>query len=74
MRIIREFESMLYAIKTTNTYNGLEYNNPGPAHLSMGQEASSVGQAYHLTHEDFISARTEATAKSWPRACPRSIR
>jgi len=54
MRIIREFESMLYAIKTTNTYNGLEYNNPGPAHLSMGQEASSVGQAYHLTHEDFI--------------------
>ena len=54
MRIIREFETMLYAIKTTNTYNGLEYNNPGPAHLSMGQEASSVGQAYHLTHEDFI--------------------
>ena len=54
MRMIREFESMLYSIKTTNSYNNLEYNNPGPAHLSMGQEASSVGQAYHLTHEDFI--------------------
>ncbi|MDD2533273.1 MAG: thiamine pyrophosphate-dependent enzyme [Eubacteriales bacterium] len=54
MRVIREFETMLYSIKTTNAYNGLDYNNPGPAHLSMGQEASSVGQAYHLTHEDFI--------------------
>ena len=54
MRIIREFETMLYSIKTTNSYNGLDYNNPGPAHLSMGQEASSVGQAYHLTSEDFI--------------------
>ena len=54
MRMIREFESMLYSIKTTNAYNGLEYNNPGPAHLSMGQEASSVGQAYHLTPDDYI--------------------
>ena len=54
MRIIREFETMLYSIKTTNAYNGLDYNNPGPAHLSMGQEASSVGQAYLLTPEDYI--------------------
>jgi 2-oxoisovalerate dehydrogenase E1 component len=54
MRLIREFETMLYAIKTTNTYNGLTYNNPGPAHLSMGQEASSVGQAYLLGSDDFI--------------------
>jgi 2-oxoisovalerate dehydrogenase E1 component len=54
MRLIREFESMLYAIKTTNAYNGLEYNNPGPAHLSIGQEASSVGQAYLLSAADTI--------------------
>jgi 2-oxoisovalerate dehydrogenase E1 component len=54
MRFIREFETMLYAIKTTNAYNGIEYNNPGPAHLSMGQEASSVGQAYLLSTDDFI--------------------
>ena len=54
MRMIREFETMLYSIKTTNSYNGLEYNNPGPAHLSMGQEASSVGQAYYLDKNDFI--------------------
>ncbi len=54
MRLIREFETMLYAIKTTNTYNGLAYSNPGPAHLSMGQEAAAVGQAYHLTTDDYI--------------------
>ena len=54
MRMIREFETMLYSVKTTNAYNGLEYNNPGPAHLSMGQEASSVGQAYLLSTDDFI--------------------
>ncbi|MCL2821354.1 MAG: thiamine pyrophosphate-dependent enzyme [Oscillospiraceae bacterium] len=54
MAIIREFESMLYSIKTTNVYNGVEYNNPGPAHLSLGQEASAVGQAYLLDENDFI--------------------
>ncbi len=54
MRYIREFETMLYTIKTTNAYNGIDYNNPGPAHLSMGQEASSVGQAYLLSTDDFI--------------------
>lgn len=54
MRMIREFETMLLSIKTTNAYNGLEYNNPGPAHLSLGQEASSVGQAYRLGPDDFI--------------------
>lgn len=54
MAIIREFETMLYLIKTTSEYNGVEYNNPGPAHLSMGQEASAVGQAYHLNIQDHI--------------------
>ncbi len=54
MSIIREFESMLYAIKTTSEYNGLQYNNPGPAHLSTGQEASVVGQAYLLDKDDYI--------------------
>ncbi|MBN2851162.1 MAG: dehydrogenase [Clostridia bacterium] len=54
MAIIREFETMLNAIKTTGQYNGIEYNHPGPAHLSIGQEASVVGQAYLLGVEDFI--------------------
>ncbi|MCU0473853.1 MAG: thiamine pyrophosphate-dependent enzyme [Bacteroidales bacterium] len=54
MVVIREFETMLNLIKTTNEYNGLSYNHPGPAHLSIGQEASAVGMAYNLNIEDFI--------------------
>ena len=54
MAVIREFETMLNEIKTKNAYNGVEYNNPGPAHLSLGQEASAVGQAYCLQIDDFI--------------------
>jgi 2-oxoisovalerate dehydrogenase E1 component len=54
MVIIREFETMLNLIKTTNEYKGIKYNHPGPAHLSIGQEASAVGMAYHLDIDDFI--------------------
>ena len=54
MMIIREFESMLNLIKTTNEYNGITYNHPGPAHLSIGQEAAAVGMAYTLNADDFI--------------------
>jgi len=54
MFIIREFESALYSIKTTNAYNTVEYNNQGPAHLSIGQEAAAVGQAYILNQDDYI--------------------
>lgn len=54
MAIIREFESMLNAVKTTGQYNSVEHTYPGPAHLSMGQEASVVGEAYTLGIDDFI--------------------
>jgi len=54
MAIIREFESMLNLIKTTGEYNGIGYNHPGPAHLSIGQEAAAVGMAFHLDEKDYI--------------------
>ena len=54
MVVIREFETMLNLIKTTNEYNGISYNHPGPAHLSIGQEASAVGMAYTLGIDDYI--------------------
>lgn len=54
MVIIREFESMLNAIKVSNEYNSISYNHAGPAHLSIGQEASAVGMAYLLDINDFI--------------------
>lgn len=54
MVVVREFETMLNLIKTTNEYRGIRYNHPGPAHLSIGQEASAVGMAYTLDRDDFI--------------------
>ncbi len=54
MVIIREFENMINEIKIKNEYRGIPYNHPGPAHLSMGQEASAVGMAYNLTVDDLI--------------------
>ena len=51
--ILREFESMLNLIKTQGVYNGIETTYPGPAHLSIGQEAAAVGQAYLLDRNDF---------------------
>ena len=52
MAIIREFETMLNEVKVKSEYNGVQYNNPGPAHLSIGQEASAVGEAYCLDIND----------------------
>ena len=54
MLTLREFETMINLIKKTGEYNGVAYNHPGPAHLSMGQEAAAVGEAFHLDVNDFI--------------------
>jgi 2-oxoisovalerate dehydrogenase E1 component len=54
MVYIREFESMLNVFKTQGAWNGIDYNHKGPAHLSIGQEAASVGQCASLEPDDFI--------------------
>jgi 2-oxoisovalerate dehydrogenase E1 component len=54
MAIIRAFESMLNEVKLRGKYQGVEYNHRGPAHLSIGQEAAAVGQAYLLGIDDHI--------------------
>ena len=54
MMIVREFETMLGSFKAKGNYQGIAYSYKGPAHLSIGQEASAVGQAFHLTIDDHI--------------------
>ncbi|MEM7118359.1 MAG: thiamine pyrophosphate-dependent enzyme [Chloroflexota bacterium] len=54
MVFIREFETMLQAFKQAGSYQGVDYAYPGPAHLSVGQEAAVVGQAVNLTVDDQI--------------------
>ncbi|MCL2557075.1 MAG: thiamine pyrophosphate-dependent enzyme [Treponema sp.] len=54
MQMIREFEGMLYSVRTTKQYNGIQYVYTGPAHLYTGQEAAAVGMAYTLGDDDII--------------------
>ena len=54
MLVVREFESMLHAFKSTGSYRGIDYVYKGPAHLSVGQEAAAVGSAMALRPEDQI--------------------
>src|SRR4029453_15186291 len=67
MMLVREFELMLNAIKREGSYLGLSSTPAGPAHLSIGQEAAAVGQAFTLGVDDkvFGSHRShgEAIAK-----------
>jgi 2-oxoisovalerate dehydrogenase E1 component len=54
MMLVREFELMLNAIKREGSYLGVPYIHAGPAHLSIGQEAAAVGQAFTLGVEDKV--------------------
>ena len=54
MAIIRGFETMLNEVKQQREYKGVAYDHRGPAHLSIGQEASAVGQAFLLDVNDHI--------------------
>ncbi|MDR2766930.1 MAG: dehydrogenase [Treponema sp.] len=54
MATIREFETMLNTIKIQGSWEGIEYNHRGPAHLSMGQESAAVGECLNLSTDDYI--------------------
>src|SRR6187549_2863441 len=54
MMIIRGFESMLDSVKKTGAFGGIEYNHRGSAHLSIGQEATAVGEMFLLGVDDHI--------------------
>ncbi len=54
MYLIRVFESVLFDIKKYECYCGIPFRYDGPLHLSLGQEAAAVGQAFLLTKDDFV--------------------
>jgi 2-oxoisovalerate dehydrogenase E1 component len=54
MLVVREFETMLGAFKSTGAYAGIPFAYKGPAHLSIGQEGAAVGAALALAPEDHI--------------------
>jgi len=51
---------MLLLVKTTGEYNGVQYDYPGPAHLSIGQEAAAVGRLIILIRTTSYSDPIEA--------------
>jgi 2-oxoisovalerate dehydrogenase E1 component len=75
MLLVREFELMLNAIKREGSYRGVDYVHAGPAHLSIGQEAAAVGQAFtldvvdkvfgsHRSHGEVIAKGLSAISRS----------
>ncbi|NMA41865.1 MAG: dehydrogenase [Oligosphaeraceae bacterium] len=54
MQTLRTFETVINELKLNGEYRGVKYNHAGPAHLSMGQEAAAVGQAFVLDVDDHI--------------------
>ena len=54
MYLIRTFEKMLHSIKLLGSYKDHTFTYTGPAHLSIGEEAYAVGEAFLLDEQDFI--------------------
>lgn len=54
MMVVRGFENMLDSVKKQGHYKDIKYDHRGPAHLSIGQEATAVGQAFLLGIDDHI--------------------
>ncbi|MCL1981773.1 MAG: thiamine pyrophosphate-dependent enzyme, partial [Clostridiales bacterium] len=69
MQLIREFEGMLYSVRTTKQYNGVEYVYTGPAHLYSGQEAAAVGMAYTLGKNDVIFGSHRSHGEVLAKGC-----
>ena len=69
MFLIREFETMLFSVRTTKQYNGVEYLYTGPAHLYVGQEAGAVGMAYTLKNEDVIFGSHRSHGEVLAKGC-----
>lgn len=79
MLVVREFETMLGSLRSLGKYEELAYAYRGPAHLSVGQEASAVGMALalqphdhiygsHRSHGEFIAKCLSAIARLGPNA------
>ena len=54
MVVIRAFETMLNEIKLRGSFKGIDYEHRGPAHLSLGQDATTVGKAFLLDEHDHL--------------------
>lgn len=54
MQFARKFDEMLLANNANGNFKGLSYEYKGPLHVSIGQEAVAIGQAWLLDKHDFV--------------------
>lgn len=62
MRAVREFETAVSQMREDG-YRGVKHKYNGPLHLSVGQEAAAVGQAFTLGKDDMIFGSHRAHAE-----------
>ena len=65
MQYIREFETMLYDLKSSGSYQDVRYAIKDPLSLDIGREAVSVGEAYCLDRNDMLFS-TEKSIGDFP--------
>ncbi len=69
MLIVREVEEMIVRLRSGAYEPIREFNYRGPTHVSVGQEASSVGASSALTLKDFITSTHRGHGDSIARGC-----
>ena len=69
MLMIRELEEMIVKVRS-NAYEPIAgYNYRGPTHVSIGQEAASVGACSALALKDYITSTHRGHGDSLARGC-----
>ena len=69
MLMIRELEEMIVKVRS-NAYEPIAgYNYRGPTHVSIGQEAASVGACSALVLKDYITSTHRGHGDSLARGC-----
>ncbi len=69
MLMVREVEEMIVRLRSGAYEPIRDFNYRGPTHVSVGQEASSVGACSALTQLDFITTTHRGHGDSIARGC-----
>ncbi len=69
MLVIREFEEMIVKLRT-GAYDACKgYSYRGPTHVSIGQEATSVGCCAAMNYDDYITSTHRGHGDSLAKGC-----
>ena len=69
MLIIREFEEMIVKLRTGAYPSCAGYDYRGPTHVSIGQEATAVGNCSGLNYDDYVTSTHRGHGDSLAKGC-----